>query len=123
MYHSPYLTSPHRTSPHRTAPHLISLQQQIQSTIGDGNIIGAKASIINSTIGNSCFIAATIQLDGVTIPDGTSVYMVDGKWRCKPADISIIRPTIDGYRDKLSNPEAPQSLSKNFQMHKDFAAI
>jgi carbonic anhydrase/acetyltransferase-like protein (isoleucine patch superfamily) len=93
------------------------------STIGDCNVISPKVSIKNSKIGNGCFIAATIKLDGVTIPDGTSVYLVQGKWRCKPVDISILRPSVDGYRDALTNADSAQSLGRNFQMHKDFTAI
>lgn len=93
------------------------------STIGDCNVISPKVSIKNSKIGNGCFIAATIKLDGVMIPDGTSVYLVQGKWRCKPVDISILRPSIDGYRTALTNADSAQSLTRNFQMHKDFTAI
>jgi NDP-sugar pyrophosphorylase family protein len=78
-----------------------------QSTIGDGNIIGAKCRIVNSTIGNGCMLSPGVVLENAEIPDDTSVYLFQGSWRSKPVDISIMEPVLDAYREKIIAENAP----------------
>ena len=65
--------------------------------IGNSNVLSSKCRIIDSLIGNNCLISPTVELNKAVIPDNTSVYIVDGQWRCKPVDISILVISIIVY--------------------------
>ena len=97
------------------------------SIIGDFNRISARASIRGSSvIGNGCIIGPGLVLDGVSIPDNTAVYAVNGSgsgngngngshWRCGPADNSITYPLGEAMRSALLDSKSPQCLTNFFQ--------
>ena len=68
----------------------VLLPPHIQSRIGHNNHLSAKCKLRDCSIGSNCFIGPAIHLDSVTIADDTAVYMVDGSWRCKKADVSVL---------------------------------
>ena len=93
------------------------------SIIGDFNRISPRASIKGSSvIGNGCIIGPGLVLDGVSIPDNTAVYAVNGngngscnQWRCGPADNSITYPLGEAMRTALLDSKSPQCLTNFFQ--------
>ena len=69
---------------------LIEIYAKItDSTIGRSSIIGTKAILKDCCIGECCFVAPTVHLDGIVIPDRTSVYLCDGQWRCSDANVQF----------------------------------
>ena len=70
---------------------LIEIYSKItDSTIGRSSIIGTKAILKDCCIGECCFVAPTVHLDGIVIPDSTSVYLCDGQWRCSDANVQFM---------------------------------
>jgi len=92
----------------------------LESIIGESCVIGIKCSIKNSKIGSGSFISPTVQLDGVEIPDHSSVYLYQGNWACKPIDMSHLKPQLDKYYERLTDPTSPQYLP---QTHSDVVTI
>jgi NDP-sugar pyrophosphorylase family protein len=62
------------------------------SVIGSYCQIGPKCQISNSVIGNCCVIAPMVHLNGVTIPENTSVFPSDsgGGWKMIPLQIDTV---------------------------------
>ena len=53
--------------------------------------MGAKCRITGrSVIGSRCVLSPGLVLDGVTIPDNTSVYRIGETWSSRPVDISTV---------------------------------
>lgn len=58
------------------------------SYIGSYCRIGSKCQIINCVIGNCCVVSPMVRLEGVTIPEGTSVYPCGSGWKMIPVQIN-----------------------------------
>ena len=59
--------------------------------IGSFTTVGAKCRITGrSVIGSRCVLSPGLVLDGVTIPDNTSVYRIGETWSSRPVDISTV---------------------------------
>jgi UDP-3-O-[3-hydroxymyristoyl] glucosamine N-acyltransferase len=78
-------------------------------TIGNTNRIGVKVFIGEGCkIGNRCSISPLVRLEaGVSIPDNTSVFVIDGQWRSQPCDIDLLVAQKEIYYHTLISMIGP----------------
>lgn len=57
-------------------------------------------------------------MNGVTIPDNSSVYCIDNgtNWRCSEVDMSHINPLTEAYRQSLLSLDSLHCINKNMKV-------
>mmetsp|Transcript_17358 Transcript_17358/g.29344 ORF Transcript_17358/g.29344 Transcript_17358/m.29344 type:complete len:165 (-) Transcript_17358:1681-2175(-) len=102
---------------------LIEVGSQLyDSKLGASTCIGPKCKLSTCQIGSGVIVAPGITLENVVVPDDTSVYIIpggEGRWMCRPVDSTIIRPSVDAYRSKLTNADSSQNLAHNFSRYEE----
>jgi carbonic anhydrase/acetyltransferase-like protein (isoleucine patch superfamily) len=85
-------------------------------TIGDSNEFQSRCKLSHCVIGNHCMIGAEVVLDGVTLADQTSVFVVNGELKTLHNERTQLAPLAQMYRNALSDPSSVQCISKNHVM-------